>query len=276
VTVLAHAAHYWQFEPPVAAILLVALLYAIGWRRRASQRRAARSEAVYFAAGIGALLLALSSPLAVFDDELFWVHMTQHILLLVVAPPLLLLGRPWPTIWRTFPLPVRRAAVHGVVRLAERRWARAVWRIATAPMTALLAFVGTLAVWHLPVLWDATLGSEAVHVLEHVMFFGSGILLWSQLVDSPPLRSGLGYPARALHATIAMGASWLLAIVIALGSEPLYEGYARLASRPGGISAQADEQLAAGIMWVPGSIPFGVAILLYAYRWLELEETVHA
>ena len=143
-------------------------------------------------------------------------------------------------------------------------------------MTALLAFVGTLGVWHLPVLWDATLSSEAVHVLEHLMFFVSGLLFWSQLVDSPPVRSRLGYPARALHATVAMGASWLLAIVIALGSEPLYEGYARLASRPGGISAQADEQLAAGIMWVPGSIPFGVAILLYAYRWLEVEESVHA
>jgi putative membrane protein len=260
----------WQLEPPSTMVAFFAALYAVGWRRRAS-RRGARSEAAYFAAGIAALVLALNSPLASLDDELFWVHMTQHVLLLVVAPPLILLGRPWATVWRTFPLPVRRAAAHGVLRLAARPWLRAAWRAATTPATALGGFVAMLAVWHVPALYDATLSSPAVHVVEHLTFLATGLLFWSQLIDSPPVRSRLGYPARALHATLAMVASWLLAIVIALGSEPLYEGYARLASRPGGISALADEQLAAGIMWVPGSIPFVVAILLFAYRWLEPE-----
>jgi putative membrane protein len=265
----------WQLEPPSTTVAIFALLYAVGWRRRASNRRAARSEAAFFAAGIGALLIALNSPLATFDDELLWVHMTQHVLLLVVAPPLILLGRPWATAWRAFPLPVRRAAAHTVLRLAERPWARAAWSVATAPITALLAFIGTLSVWHLPALYDATLRSPAVHVFEHVTFLATGLLFWSQLVDSPPVRSRLDYPARALHATVATGASWLLAIVIAL-SEPLYEGYAQLASRPGGISALADQQLAAGIMWVPGSIPLGVAILLFAYRWLEPERSARS
>lgn len=261
----------WQLEPPSTMVAVFALLYAVGWRRRASNRGAARGDAAFFAAGLCALVLALNSPLATFDDELFWAHMTQHVLLLVVAPPLILLGRPWATVWRAYPLPVRRTVAHGVLRLAERPWARAAWRIATAPTTALVAFTGTLSVWHLPALYDATLSSPAVHVLEHVTFLAAGLLFWSQLVDSPPVRSRLGYPARALHATLATGASWLLAIVIALASEPLYEGYARLAWRPGGISALADQQLAAGIMWVPGSIPFAVAIVLYAGRWLAPE-----
>jgi putative membrane protein len=263
----------WQLEPPSTTVAVFALLYAVGWRKRAARRSAARAEAAYFAAGIVALVLALNSPLAALDDELFWAHMAQHVLLLVVAPPLILLGRPWATVWRTFPLPVRRPAAHGVLRLAERPCARATWSVATAPVTALVAFVGTLSVWHLPALYDATLRSPAVHVLEHVTFLAAGLLFWSQLVDSPPVRSRLDYPARALHATVATAASWLLAIVIAL-SGPLYEGYSRLASRPGGISALADQQLAAGIMWVPGSIPLGVAILLFAYRWLEPERGV--
>jgi putative membrane protein len=266
----------WQLEPPSTTIALFALLYAVGWLRRANRGGAARAQAAYFAAGIAALVLALNSPLAALDDELFWAHMTQHVLLLVVAPPLILLGRPWATIWRIFPLPTRRAAAHDVLRLSERPCIRAAWRVMTAPVTALVTFVGVLAVWHIPVLYDATLSSPGVHILEHSTFLASGILFWSQLVDSPPVRSRLGYPARALHATFAMGASWLLALVIALGSEPLYEGYARLASRPGGISALADEQLAAGIMWVPGSIPFVVAILLFAYRWLGLEQRAQA
>ena len=270
----------WQLEPPSTTVGLLALLYAAGWRRRprrrAAHRRAARRQAAFFAAGVAALVLALNSPLAALDDQLFWAHMTQHVLLLVVAPPLLLLGRPGPTIWGTLPLPIRRAATQDVRRLAGRAWARAAWSVATAPTTALVAFVGTLAVWHLPVLYDATLYLPEVHVLEHVMFLASGLLFWSQLVDSPPLRSRLGYPGRALHATVATAASWLLAVVLALGSEPLYEGYARLAWRPGGISALADEQLAAGIMWVPGSIPFAVAILWFTYRWLEPERSEHS
>jgi cytochrome c oxidase assembly factor CtaG len=266
----------WQLEPPSTIVAIFALLYAVGWRKRAARRSAARTDALYFAAGICALVLALNSPLAALDDELFWVHMTQHVLLLAVAPPLLLLGRPWSTVWRTVPLGVRRAAAHGVLRLAGRRWLRAAWSVAAAPKTALVAFVGTLSVWHLPVLYEATLSSTGIHVLEHLTFLASGLAFWSHLVDSPPVRSRLGYPARALHATVAMAASWILAIVIALGSEPLYEGYARLARRPGGISALADEQLAAGIMWVPGSIPFVVAILLFAARWLEPEGSSHS
>jgi putative membrane protein len=264
----------WQLEPPSTTVALFALLYAAGWLRRASRRRAARTQAAFFAAGIGTLVLALNSPLAALDDELFWVHMTQHVLLLVVAPPLLLLGRPWSTVWRILPLPLRRAAAHDVLRLAERGRIRTAWRIASSPTTALVAFVGVLAVWHVPALFDATLSSEGVHALEHVSFLATGLLFWSHLVDSPPVRSRLGYPARALYATVATGASWLLAIVIALASQPLYEGYARLASRPGGISALADQQLAAGIMWVPGSIPFAVAILVYAGRLLEPERSM--
>jgi putative membrane protein len=269
MAVLAHTADLWQLEPPLAAIILVALLYAVGWRRRASRRSGARAEAAYFAAGIGALVLALDSPLAALDDELFWAHMAQHVLLLVVAPPLLLLGRPWSTISRSIPLPLRRAAAHGVLRLASRAWVGVAWRTATAPAVALVLFLGTVAVWHLPVLFDATLRSPTVHVLEHMTFFGSGLLLWSHLVDSPPVRSRLGYPVRALYATVAMGASWFLAIAIALASDPLYEGYERLSSRPGGISALADQHLAAGIMWVPGSLPFTIAILFFASRWLD-------
>jgi putative membrane protein len=261
----------WQLEPPSTTLALFALLYAVGWRKRAARRRAARTQALFFASGVAALVLALNSPLAALDDKLFWAHMAQHVLLLVVAPPLLLLGRPWSTVWRAVPLPVRRAAAHGVLRLAERGWVRVLWRVAAAPATALVIFVGTLAVWHLPGLWGATLRSPGLHVFEHVTFLASGLLFWSQLIDSPPVRSRLGYPARALHATAAMAASWVLALVIAAASAPLYEGYAELASRPGGISALADEQLAAGIMWVPGSIPFVVAILIYTYRWLEPE-----
>ena len=91
------------------------------------------------------------------------------------------------------------------------------------------------------------------------------------MIDSPPWRSPLAEGARAVYVASAMVVSWVLAIVLAFASSPLYAPYAAEASRPGGISALTDQQLAAGVMWVPGSIPFTIAIIFIIYRWLEPE-----
>jgi putative membrane protein len=105
--------------------------------------------------------------------------------------------------------------------------------------------------------------------LEHALFFATGLLFWTRVIDSPPWRSPLADTARAIYVGSALVVGWLLAIVLALSTSPLYAPYAAEASRPGGITALADQQLAAGMMWVPGSIPFTIAILFVAYRWLE-------
>jgi cytochrome c oxidase assembly factor CtaG len=94
------------------------------------------------------------------------------------------------------------------------------------------------------------------------------VLLFKQLIPSPPLRSPLSDPARAAYAVAAMTVSWALAVVLGLASSPLYPHYAALSSRPGGISALADQQLAAGVMWVPGSITFLLIVFAQVHRWL--------
>ena len=260
----------WRFESPLPTLALFAALYAIGLRRRVN-RRGVGAEAALFAAGLGVLVLAFASPLAALGDRLFWAHMTQHVLLLAVAPPLILLSRPWATSWRALPLDVRRPLARG---LAQGRWARplrAAARGLAPPLVALGLFCGILFVWHVPALFDATLRSGTAHVAEHATFLAAGLLLWSQLIDSPPLRSRLGSPARALYALFAVAAGTVLTLVLVLAPSALYAGYADLASRPGGISALADQRLAAGIMWVPGSIPFVAAFLVLVYRWLDEE-----
>jgi putative membrane protein len=259
----------WRLEPPLVAIVAAALLYALGMRKRVSRRRGPRREAVFFAAGLIALVLAYDSPLAALDDELFWVHMTQHMLLLAVAPPLILLGRPWATIARALPVGIRRPIMRGLARGAWSAPLRAAGRRLTGPTPALVLFLGTLVGWHLPALYDTTLHSFAVHELEHVLFLATGLLYWSQLIDSPPFRSRLGFLQRALYATFGMAVCSALGLLLAFMPSPLYPGYADLVSRPGAISALADQHLAGGIMWVPGSISFTVAIVLFAYRWLE-------
>lgn len=239
--------HDWQLDPPFAAIALAAaaLLYALGLHRRA-RRRGGRMEAVWFAAGLATLVLALVSPLAAYDESLFWAHMLQHVLLLVIAPPLLLLGRPFATSQRAVPLAVRRPLAHVLVpRLKPLRSAAAL-------PVALVLFSVNMFVWHVPALFDATLRSLPLHELEHALFLSTGLYLWAFLVGSRvPL------PLRAAYASLAMIASWLLALALGLASSSFYADY-----------SVADQHLAAGIMWVPGSIPFVLAVALYAYRWL--------
>lgn len=101
------------------------------------------------------------------------------------------------------------------------------------------------------------------------MFFGAGLLFWTRVIDSPPWQSSLGALGRAAYAVLALVVSWVLALVLAIAPEPLYSAYAAEATRPGGISALADQRIAAGMMWVPGSIPLTIAVLALLNKWLE-------
>ena len=123
--------------------------------------------------------------------------------------------------------------------------------------------------WHLPALYDLTLRSVFVHDLEHLLFFSTALLLWVHLVPAATARPKLSDGQRVAYGTGALLVSWVLAVVLGLASAPVYGVYASLAARPGGLSALADQQLAAGIMWVPASVPFLIAIFVAAYRWLD-------
>jgi putative membrane protein len=262
-----HVLLQWEFGPPLTPILVAAALYWRGMGERARRGVASVAQARWFAAGLLVLVLALVSPLAAYDDTLFWAHMLQHVLLLTVAPPLLLLGRPGTTSWRAFPLRLRRTTARAIAHSVWCAPARVAVRVVMAPPLALGLFVATMAVWHLPALYDAALSSTGIHYVEHVLFLGTGLVFWSRLIESPPLWSRLTLPARALYATLAMAACSVLAIVLAFAPSPVYSGYT--APLPGGISALADQHVAAGIMWVPGSLPFVVAAVLFVYRWLD-------
>jgi putative membrane protein len=261
----------WPVQAPFFLVLGTALLYWLGGKRQGPGHRDGdellRSTAFY--AGLLSIVIALDGPLDDLADKLFLAHMTQHLLLLMVAPPLIVAAAPWLRLWRPLPLGFRRTVAKSVAR---GRWAaplRALARLLSRPVGAWIAFIGVLIAWHVPALYDLTLTNEAVHDLEHATFLVAGVLFWLQVIDSRPVRTHLGYGARAVFLTGALLVSWVLALVLAFASSPLYDAYARLAHRPGGLSALADQQLAAGMMWVPGSIPFTIAIVWALYRWLE-------
>jgi putative membrane protein len=261
----------WSFDPPLVLVIVLAILYWTGNRRTLAPKRTGgerRWRSVSFYAGLAVLAVALSSPLDMLSEQLFWAHMVQHVLLLVVAPPLIILARPWIRLWRSLALGARQSLGRGLGQGARAAPLRRFSRTIGSPLPSFLLFSGVLLVWHVPAFFDATLRSSTLHALEHTLFFGTALLFWKQVLPSPPLHARLVPLHRVVYLIGAMAVSWVLAVVLALAPRPLYDFYAHEASRPGGISAAADQQIAAGVMWVPGSITFFIVIFIYVHRWL--------
>ena len=198
------------------------MLYVLGSRGR---DRPQPLQAAAFFAGLLTIVIALDSPIDYYADQLFWVHMLQHILLLTVAPPLILLGRPWPRMWRALPLGPRTTVARTVARSPWIAPVRALAR----PLPAWILFNATFVAWHIPAAYDATLTSGTVHALEHAMFFFTGLLFWARVIDPGPLRPRLVWPTRIAYAAGAMVVGWMLAITLVLVPHPIYGYYAALA-----------------------------------------------
>jgi cytochrome c oxidase assembly factor CtaG len=252
----------WSLDPSLVYVVLAAALYVLGSRGRWHPKPL---EALAFFAGLLTIVIALDSPIDDYADDLFWVHMLQHVLLLTVAPPLVLLGRPWPRMWRALPLGPRTQVARAVARAGWTAPLRALAR----PLPAWILFNATVVLWHLPAAYDLTLTNGAVHVLEHAMFFFTGLLFWARVIDPGPLRPRLVWPARIAYAAGAMVVGWVLAITLVIIPHPIYGYYAALTHRPGGLTAIEDQQIAAGVMWVLGSLAYTVTFVLGFYRWLE-------
>ncbi len=266
---------HWPFEPVVLiGVELAAVLYVIGGASRQARRGATsghwRSAAFWL--GLLCILLALQSPIEMFARQLFWVHMVQHLLLMVVAAPLLALASPWTRLWRALPLGFRRSVARPVFldpRLAPVRWS---YRQVARPGVIWVLAACNLWLWHLPPLYNLTLTSHAVHHLEHGLFLALGLAFWAHVFDQHPFRAPLGSLARASYVFFAMVQSWGLATILSFATSPFY-AYALLPSRPGGISALTDQQLAGGMMWVPGAITYSIVFIALLFRWLAEEDS---
>ncbi len=261
----------WSFDPPLVLVVDLAILYWVGARRTVTptrKRSLQRWRSGCFYASLVVLAIALASPIETLSAQLFWVHMIQHVLLIAVAAPLFVFAAPWIRLWRCLPLDARRRLARGFSHSPRFAPARAVGATLGRPVPSFIVFSVVLLSWHVPTLFDATLESTTLHAFEHSLFFATAVLFWKQVIPSPPLRARLAAYQRIGFLVGGMIVSWVLAVVLALAPHPLYGYYAHLGTRPGGISALADQQLAAGIMWVPGSVTFLIVLFVYVHRWL--------
>jgi putative membrane protein len=252
----------WYAEPvPLVAAAAAVLIYDSGSRRLATtqpERAPTRTQKACLAAGIALILVALLSPLDDFALQLQWVHMVQHLVLLVVAPPLIVLARPWDTGMAAF-----GTRLHHVLSAPERLLSTHARRGA-ASIAAVVAFVAVLWVWHVPALYNLTLRDEAVHNLEHTAFLAVGLLFWTAALPRSDAVAALGMIGRSVVVLTGLVGSWLLAVYIGYAPTVLY-AY----SGSGGLTATADQQIAAGVMWVPASVPFLIVLIWLGARWFE-------
>ncbi|HEU4648894.1 MAG TPA: cytochrome c oxidase assembly protein [Gemmatimonadales bacterium] len=260
----------WSFEPGVILALgLTAWGYARGlrvlWARGAGRGGVERWEAAAFALGWVVLALSLMSPIHAMGEVLFSAHMVQHELLMAVAAPLLVLGRPMlPLLWA---LPTRLR--HGLGRLATVPSMRRTWWFLVTPLVATLIHGIAIWAWHAPGLFQATLDSEFVHSLQHISFLGSGVLFWWALLHGHGERRGYGVAVLAVFITAAHTGA--LGALLAFAQTDFYPQYAR--STPAwGLTPLDDQQLAGLVMWVPASVIYLLAALGLFWGWLRESE----
>jgi cytochrome c oxidase assembly factor CtaG len=226
----------------------------------------------YFIVGYSALVVALVSPLHALGELYFSVHMVQHLLLSLVAPPLLLLSNSMPVL--LWALPPRDRL--GLGRLVGQPGAiRSVLRGLTHPVIAWTLFVLSQWLWHQPLAYQWALENRWAHYFEHITFFVFAILFWWPVIGAPPLRTALGYPARMAYTFLAWMTNTFLGAGITLSRGPLYSFYVDTAHTHG-TDASIDQELAGLIMWIPGDILFAVILMLVFVAYMQSEERKEA
>lgn len=261
----------WSAEPMVlAGLALAGGLYLRGlrrlWRRAGRGAGVSRGRAAAFAGGLAALVLALISPVAALGGTLFSVHMAQHVLLMVVAAPLLVAGAPLlPFLW-ALPLRWRRRlggwARHPLVRRP--------WRALTHPAVAWTLHAAVLWAWHAPGLFQLTLESEVAHVLQHVSFLITALLFWWPVLGpeaSRRMSRGLGIAylfTTAVHENV-------LASLLTFTPRLWYPVYGDAAGL-WGLTALEDQQLAGLLMGIPVGLLYALVALVLLKGWLEEAE----
>jgi len=257
----------WNFAPWLLALLLVSvLLYALGLRRLWAQAGRGRgisvAQACAFAGGWLSLVAALVSPLDTLGGLLFSAHMVQHELLMVVAAPLLVLGRPLAA-WTWAFAPARRRALGRAFQ--SRGWS-ALWDTLTDPLAAWALHALALWGWHIPFAMDAALRSEGWHILQHVSFLGTALLFWWAVLGHDPRgRYGPGHSTAYLFTT--MMHTGALGALLSLAPTPWYAPYVPLTGALG-FDPVDDQQLGGLVMWVPAGLAYVAAALWVLGRLL--------
>lgn len=251
----------WRLEPgPAAAALVAAGAYLAGLRR-AARWPAARTLA--FLGGLAVLVVATQSGLESHGEELLSVHMVQHLLLVLVVPPLLVLGAPVRLALRSVPLAARRSLV--------RALGSGPVRTLTRPAVALALFALVLVGSHAPPVYDAALRSAAVHAAEHAAYLGAGLVFWLPVTAAEPFARPPSPLGRILLLLLVMPPMTAVGVTLLNLADVAYPTYLATADE-WGVSALDDQQAGGRIMWWGGNLALVAASVAVGWAALLEEE----
>ena len=232
----------------VAGLVLLGGLYAY-----LGGHRSARRHVASFGAALVVLFLALNGPLHNLSDTyLFSAHMAQHLLLTLVFPPLLLYGTP----------------AHVVRPLLRPRWVMAVGRVVTRPLAAGIIFTAPIVIWHTPALYEAALRHHNLHILQHLVFLTTAVVMWWPVLSPVPELPRAQHLIQMLYLFLLGIPMSVTGALITLSDSVLYPFYvAAPPPRVGGLSPLADQQIGGLLMWVLGGLMLWIVMTVIWFRW---------
>jgi len=250
----------WDWRLEIIVILMLAgSLYTLGWQRIQHSRLATGWRLVAYWGGLTLVAIALMSPIDVLGEQLFYMHMIQHLLLVMLAPPLLLIANPFPFFLWGLPHTARRT---GAGLFKTKSSFRHVLRTVTPPGIIWIVYTACLLGWHDPSAYNWALRSEWVHDIEHCTFFITALLFWWHVIgNGPHIHRRFTQMTRVVYLLISVPVTMLTGIAIAFSSEPIYTYYTTV-PRLWGISIMNDQILGGVIMWIPGSMMYIIAALI--------------
>jgi cytochrome c oxidase assembly factor CtaG len=266
----------WDLRVEVILVLTaIGVFYTHGWCRLRTLpgeqrgRLATRGRLAAYLGGLLILGLALMSPIDVLGGQFFFMHMIQHLLLVMIVPPLLWLASPLPFVMWGVPVQAR----HQIGKWLRPRSAfRRRLRMLTPPGMAWMLYVAALLGWHDPGAYQAALQSDLIHDLEHLSFFVTAMLFWWHVIQAAPyVHKGLVRGARMAYVLAAVPPNMAAGVTIAFSGEPIYKYYTGV-PRLWGMTVMQDQMLGGILMWIPGSMMYIVAALVLISSWLRAEE----
>jgi cytochrome c oxidase assembly factor CtaG/ferredoxin len=257
----------WPFEPwLLISLLSSAAIYLRGWLvlRSRDPHRWTTAQPAAFLGGLAVLFLALASPIEPFAALLLQVHMVQHVLLMMVVPPLLWLGEPFFPLLRGLPREIR---IVWIAPLFRSRFLRSFFTAISHPKIALPLFVAATWGWHIPAAYELALRSARWHYVQHVCFISTGLLFWYPVIRPYPSRPSWSPWVLLPYLVLADVQNTVLAALLTFSDKLLYPYYAQV-PRIGGLSALDDQSAAGLIMWVPGSLAYLAPLFVIGVRML--------
>ena len=218
---------------------------------------------VAWLSGLAMVLVALVSSIDLYAGDLLSIHMVQHLLLTLVAPPLLALGAPVTLLLRVAGPATRRRVLLPILH------SRAV-RVVASPLGAWSLFTAAMFLTHFSPLYEAALENDGVHVAEHLVFLVTGMLFWWPIVAADPVPGRLRYPARVAYVVLQMPVNAAVGLAIYFAPTVLYAHYATL-ERTWGPTARVDQQVAGAIMWGAGDLILLATVPILVAAWMRAD-----